>query len=90
MDPLIGAEEEVFGSIQQTRSKGFVQNGKHAIGMMEELTEIPKDLKARMTKKQLAEWAVLLNDVEEEWMATVECVRKLQLVLEKCMGWGDV
>lgn len=84
MDPMVAYTEADFNAAQRRKTKAIVARSKNAISSMEQITELAMDLKARMDKTQVQDWVCLVNDVESEWMATVECVRKLQLMLDGC------
>lgn len=85
MDPLIATDSAIFCTQLQWKSIEIVARAKIAMASMEHITELSKDLRARMVKAQVCKWVCLVNEVENEWMATVECVRKLELARDGCV-----
>ncbi|KAL0634210.1 hypothetical protein Q9L58_006886 [Maublancomyces gigas] len=85
MDPLIACTIETFNRGRRKQSVLHMETAKRVISRNDEIQKLSADLKATMSNDQRKEWAVLVNTAEEEWMSTVECVRKLQVKLN--MNW---
>lgn len=85
MDPLIACTIETFNRGRRKQSVLHMETAKRVISRNDEIQKLSPDLKVTMSNDQRKEWAVLVNTAEEEWMSTVECVRKLQVKLN--MNW---
>lgn len=83
MDQLIACPMEAFNRGKKKLSVVSMETAKRVVLKNDEIQKLSADLRVTMSADQRKEWAVLVNTAEEEWMSTVECVRKLQLKL--CM-----
>lgn len=83
MDPLITSGQDTLDIVQQLQSKSFIDSAKRTMATNDQIQNLDIALKITMSDEQRKEWAILVNSAEEEWMSTVECVRKLQLRLDR-------